>query len=96
MQITKHSNGLLSIYFTAGYPTLDSTVTTAKALEEAGVDFLEIGFTAGYPTLDSTVTIAKALKMPAWTFWKLAFHIPTQSPMAQRYSTVRRSHCKMG
>ena len=52
MQITKHSNGLLSIYFTAGYPTLDSTVTTAKALEEAGVDFLEIGFPYSDPVAD--------------------------------------------
>ena len=52
MQITKHSNGLLSIYFTAGYPTLDSTVTIAKALEDAGVDFLEIGFPYSDPVAD--------------------------------------------
>jgi tryptophan synthase alpha subunit len=44
MQLNKHSNGQLSIYYTAGYPTLDSTVEIAKALEDAGVDFLEIGF----------------------------------------------------
>lgn len=52
MQITKHSNGLLSIYFTAGYPTLDSTVAIAKALEDAGVDFLEIGFPYSDPVAD--------------------------------------------
>ncbi len=52
MQITKHSNGLLSIYFTAGYPTLDSTITIAKALEEAGADFLEIGFPYSDPVAD--------------------------------------------
>ncbi|MCI0922370.1 tryptophan synthase subunit alpha [Sphingobacterium rhinopitheci] len=52
MQVTKHSNGLLSIYFTAGYPTLDSTVTIAKALEEAGADFLEIGFPYSDPVAD--------------------------------------------
>jgi len=52
MQLNKHSNGLLSIYFTAGYPTLDSTVQIAKALEEAGVDFLEIGFPYSDPVAD--------------------------------------------
>lgn len=52
MQITKHSNGLLSIYYTAGYPTLDSTVTIAKALEDTGVDFLEIGFPYSDPVAD--------------------------------------------
>lgn len=52
MQLNKHANGLLSIYFTAGYPTLDSTVTIAKALEEAGADFLEIGFPYSDPVAD--------------------------------------------
>ncbi|WP_164109100.1 MULTISPECIES: tryptophan synthase subunit alpha [Sphingobacterium] len=52
MQLNKHANGLLSIYFTAGYPTLDSTVQIAKALEEAGVDFLEIGFPYSDPVAD--------------------------------------------
>src|SRR5690606_4161077 len=52
MRINKHSNGLLSIYFTAGYPTLDSTVRIAKALEDAGADFLEIGFPYSDPVAD--------------------------------------------
>lgn len=52
MQLNKNSNGLLSIYFTAGYPTLDSTITIAKALEDAGVDFLEIGFPYSDPVAD--------------------------------------------
>jgi len=52
MQVTKHANGLLSIYFTAGYPTLDSTVQIAKALEDAGADFLEIGFPYSDPVAD--------------------------------------------
>ena len=55
MQLNKHANGLLSIYFTAGYPTLDSTVQIAKALEEAGVDFLEIGFPYSDPVADGPV-----------------------------------------
>ncbi|NGM60381.1 tryptophan synthase subunit alpha [Sphingobacterium sp. SGG-5] len=55
MQLNKHTNGLLSIYFTAGYPTLDSTVQIAKTLEEAGVDFLEIGFPYSDPVADGPV-----------------------------------------
>jgi tryptophan synthase alpha subunit len=35
---------ILSIYFTAGYPELNSTLDIAEALEKAGADFLEIGF----------------------------------------------------
>ncbi len=52
MQITKHANGLLSIYFTAGYPNIDSTLEIAKALESAGADFLEIGFPYSDPVAD--------------------------------------------
>lgn len=52
MQITKHANGLLSIYFTAGYPHIDSTLEIAKALEAAGADFLEIGFPYSDPVAD--------------------------------------------
>lgn len=43
--------GLLSIYFTAGYPKLNDTVTVCKTLEENGVDFVEIGI----PFSDSLV-----------------------------------------
>lgn len=52
MNITKQANGLLSIYFTAGYPSLDSTVDIAEALEKAGADFLEIGFPYSDPVAD--------------------------------------------
>lgn len=52
-KIKKTGNqGLLSIYYTAGYPTLDSTVTIAKKLEESGADFLEIGFPYSDPVAD--------------------------------------------
>ncbi|WP_270089547.1 tryptophan synthase subunit alpha [Sphingobacterium sp. SYP-B4668] len=43
---------LLSIYYTAGYPTLDSTLDIAEKLEQAGVDFLEIGFPYSDPVAD--------------------------------------------
>jgi tryptophan synthase alpha chain len=45
-------NNLLSIYFTAGYPQLNSTVAIAEALEKAGVNFLEIGFPYSDPVAD--------------------------------------------
>src|ERR1700712_3512494 len=45
-------DNLLSIYFTAGYPELYTTVSIAEALEKAGVDFLEIGFPYSDPVAD--------------------------------------------
>ena len=48
---TQNSN-LLSIYYTAGYPDLSSTIIIAGALEKAGADFLEIGFPYSDPVAD--------------------------------------------
>lgn len=48
---TKKDN-LLSIYYTAGYPQLNTTLDIAEALEKAGVDFLEIGFPYSDPVAD--------------------------------------------
>ena len=48
---TKKEN-VLSIYFTAGFPDLNATVTLAEALEKAGADFLEIGFPYSDPVAD--------------------------------------------
>ena len=45
-------NNLLSIYYTAGYPELNTTVDIAEALEKAGADFLEIGFPYSDPVAD--------------------------------------------
>src|ERR1700743_162741 len=49
---TDKKNNLLSIYFTAGYPALNTTLDIAEALEKAGVDFLEIGFPYSDPVAD--------------------------------------------
>ena len=46
---------LLSIYFTAGFPTLDSTVEIIKTLDKAGVDMLEIGMPFSDPMADGPV-----------------------------------------
>ncbi len=47
-----NKSGLLSIYYTAGYPELNSTIAIAEALEQAGADFLEIGFPYSDPVAD--------------------------------------------
>ncbi len=48
----KEDKKLLSIYFTAGYPALDSTVPILKSLEENGVDMVEIGLPFSDPLAD--------------------------------------------
>lgn len=52
---TKENKEVLSIYFTAGYPQLEDTVSIAAALQEGGVDFLEIGFPYSDPVADGPV-----------------------------------------
>lgn len=51
----KKSGNRLSIYYTAGYPNLDSTLEIAESLEKAGVDFLEIGIPYSDPVADGPV-----------------------------------------
>lgn len=43
---------LLSIYFTAGYPTLNDTVKIIQDLEKSGVDMIEIGLPFSDPLAD--------------------------------------------
>ena len=43
---------LLSIYFTAGYPALDDTVSIIQDLEKNGVDMIEIGLPFSDPLAD--------------------------------------------
>jgi tryptophan synthase alpha chain len=43
---------LLSIYFTAGYPHLDDTVTIIKELQDSGADMIEIGLPFSDPLAD--------------------------------------------
>src|SRR3546814_4990980 len=51
----KEQRPLLSIYYTAGYPSLNDTLPLAKALEESGADMLEIGFPFSDPLADGPV-----------------------------------------
>lgn len=43
---------LLSIYFTAGYPSINDTVTIIQNLEKSGVDMIEIGLPFSDPLAD--------------------------------------------
>ena len=43
---------LLSIYFTAGYPSLSDTVTIIQNLEKSGIDMIEIGLPFSDPLAD--------------------------------------------
>jgi tryptophan synthase alpha chain len=49
------SNNILSVFFTAGYPTLHSTAGMIKALEQAGADMIEIGIPFSDPMADGPV-----------------------------------------
>ncbi len=51
---TKKEN-LLSIYYTAGFPNLNDTLTIVKQLEESNVDLIEIGFPYSDPLADGPV-----------------------------------------
>lgn len=46
---------ILSIYFCAGFPTLEGTVDTIKALEKKGVSMIEIGIPFSDPMADGPV-----------------------------------------
>jgi tryptophan synthase alpha chain len=48
-------NNILSIYFTAGHPALDSTAAIISALSDAGVDMIEIGMPFSDPIADGPV-----------------------------------------
>ena len=46
---------LLSIYFTAGYPSLNDTQDIIIKLEESGVDMIEIGLPFSDPLADGPI-----------------------------------------
>lgn len=51
---TKKKN-ILSIFFTAGYPTVNSASTITKSLESKGVDMVEIGMPYSDPLADGPI-----------------------------------------
>jgi len=50
--INNSEHGLLSIYYTAGYPNLDHTLEIARNLERSGADMIEIGMPYSDPVAD--------------------------------------------
>ncbi len=50
--LEKKAKNLLTIYFTAGYPSLENTIEVAKATAEAGADIIEIGMPFSDPIAD--------------------------------------------
>ena len=48
----KKSKDILSVFYTAGFPTLDSTVQIGRALQHAGADIIEIGIPYSDPIAD--------------------------------------------
>ena len=49
------NQGLLSLYFCAGHPTLESTVDIIKAIQRKGIDFIEVGIPFSDPMADGPV-----------------------------------------
>src|SRR5258706_9923682 len=52
---TTKKKDILSIFYTAGFPTLDSTIEIAHSLQEAGADLIEIGIPFSDPIADGPV-----------------------------------------
>lgn len=48
----KRKENILSVFFTAGFPTRESTVPVARYLEEGGADIIEIGIPFSDPVAD--------------------------------------------
>lgn len=46
------TNNLLNVYFTAGYPKLEDTVTVIRSLADAGADLIEVGIPYSDPMAD--------------------------------------------
>ena len=56
------NQGLLSLYFCAGHPTLESTVNIIKAIQRKGIDFIEVGIPFSDPMADGPVIQDAATK----------------------------------
>ncbi|HEY4154900.1 MAG TPA: tryptophan synthase subunit alpha [Puia sp.] len=56
----KKNRGILSVYCTAGFPALNSTVPVMKALEQSGADLIELGMPYSDPLADGPVIQASS------------------------------------
>ena len=55
-------NGIMSLYFCAGHPSLDSTAQIIRTLEKKGVDMIEVGIPFSDPMADGPVIQDAATK----------------------------------
>ena len=53
-------NGILSVYFTAGYPALEDTLPVLRELQAEGIDMVEVGIPFSDPMADGVVIQAAA------------------------------------
>lgn len=53
--LNQKQQNILSVYFTAGYPELNSTTNIIKELENSGVDLIEVGIPFSDPIADGPV-----------------------------------------
>jgi tryptophan synthase alpha chain len=51
----KKNKNILSVYFTAGFPSLNSTLTVMESLQDAGADMIELGIPYSDPLADGPV-----------------------------------------
>ncbi|MES2629280.1 MAG: tryptophan synthase subunit alpha [Bacteroidota bacterium] len=54
-QLFENKKNILSVYFTSGYPKLDSTAGVIRSLVKNGVDLIEVGFPFSDPLADGPV-----------------------------------------
>ena len=77
---------VLNIYFTAGYPALDSTVPVITSLSEAGADLIEIGMPYSDPMADGeTIQLSSQRALKNGMTLKLLFE---QIAAARRLTQV--------
>ena len=51
----KKKNNILSVYFTAGFPALNDTISLINELEQSGVDMIEVGIPFSDPLADGSI-----------------------------------------
>jgi tryptophan synthase alpha chain len=56
----RKKENILSVFFTAGYPSLNDTVVIAQGLQQAGADLIEIGIPFSDPIADGPVIQASS------------------------------------
>ncbi len=70
----KERDNILSIYFTAGFPELNSTTEIIKSLESAGADMIEIGLPFSDPLADGqTIQMSSKIALDNGMSTKILF-----------------------